>query len=780
MSAISLDLASILQSVRRPGDFHATGRLDIFAPQLEVTGVGPVALPLLPAQAEQLVAAAEAAPYGRGADTLIDTDVRRTWQIGAERVHIGGRHWANTLATILARSATGLGVMEPVTAELYKMLIYDTGSFFVRHRDTEKVPGMFATLVIVLPSLHTGGELLIRHRDREVRLDLACEDASEVAFAAFYADCQHEVRPIRSGYRLVLIYNLIRQGPGKPPEPPAYDAEEDRVTDLLSRWASELVTAKTDTPRDCPDKLIYPLEHAYTPAEIAFGTLKNADAAVATVLVAAARRANCELHLARLSIEESGSAEYCYSGSSSRRGRYAEPEDEDFEVGEIFERSLTLSEWQAPDGSRPELADLPFTDEELCPPAALDDEEPDDQQFFEATGNAGASFERTYHRAALVLWPQAGKLEVIAAAGREVFLPYLAGLARRWAESGDNEASALWEQAHQLARVVIDDADNWPIPGWPSTSSTGRSATLLACLNRLQDRKNIALLLGQLTARGYYDRGDNEALADAASLLPPEPAAELIERIIARNAPNQPSACAELLERVAVRFSTAELTAERCHTLLKPAATALLAALPGDPALPRPPEAWPRPFALTQALVVDLLTALRHLAALPLAERAVDHLLAWPDTFAADDILVPAALRLAEPGSDVRDWPPARRLIAACLDHLDQSIAEPLAAPADFTRPSRIGCQCGDCAELSAFLADPLRKVWRFKAAEGCRSHVEISIRKHDCDLYLETDRHGRPYTLVCTKNQASYQRRVAQRKQDLEYRVRLTIAPAA
>jgi hypothetical protein len=129
--------------------------------------------------------------------------------------------------------------MEPVAAELYKMLIYDTGSFFVRHRDTEKAPGMFATLVIVLPSLHTGGELLIRHRDREVRLDLACEDASEVAFAAFYADCWHEVRPISSGYRLVLIYNLIRQGPGKLPEPPAYDAEEDRVTDLLSRWAGE-------------------------------------------------------------------------------------------------------------------------------------------------------------------------------------------------------------------------------------------------------------------------------------------------------------------------------------------------------------------------------------------------------------------------------------------------------------------------------------------------------------------------------------------------------------
>jgi hypothetical protein len=51
----------------------------------------------------------------------------------------------------------GLGVGEPVTAEFYKMLVYDAGSFFVEHRDTEKVPGMFATLAIVLPSAHSGG-----------------------------------------------------------------------------------------------------------------------------------------------------------------------------------------------------------------------------------------------------------------------------------------------------------------------------------------------------------------------------------------------------------------------------------------------------------------------------------------------------------------------------------------------------------------------------------------------------------------------------------------------
>jgi len=38
----------------------------------------------------------------------------------------------------------------------------------------------------------------------------------------------------------------------------------------------------------------------------------------------------------------------------------------------------------------------------------------------------------------------------------------------------------------------------------------------------------------------------------------------------------------------------------------------------------------------------------------------------------------------------------------------------------------------------------------------------------------LVTDRRGRPYSLVCTKNQASYDRRAHQRQQDLAHLARL------
>ena len=393
MSSITTHLAAVLNTVRRPGDFFVSGTTELLAPLLEVDGVGPIALPLLPVQAEQLVAVAQRAPYGRGEETLVDTAVRRTWQIGADRVHIRGKHWERTLETILARVADGLGVSEPVAVELYKLLVYDRGSFFVGHRDTEKAPGI-ATLVIVLPSISAGGDLVVPQKGREARLDLRCPEPSEAAFAAFYADCAHEVLPVTEGCRLTLVYNLVRRGGGALPEPPDYHGEENRIAALLQSWGA----GKKSRDGDAPDKLIYLLEHAYTPAELGFATLKGPDAAAATVFAAAARQSDTELHLALLRVEESGIAEY--TGYGSRRGRWSEPE---LEAGEVDDRSVGLSEWRRLDGSPSLLVELPVEDDELSPPDSLEDMDPDDEDFHEATGNEGASFERTYRRAAFVL-----------------------------------------------------------------------------------------------------------------------------------------------------------------------------------------------------------------------------------------------------------------------------------------------------------------------------------------------------------------------------------------
>jgi hypothetical protein len=140
MRDIGADLAGRLAEVDRPGGFCTAGTIELLAPSLHVEGVGPIALPLLPAQAAALVAVADAAPYGPGEETLVDPSVRRTWQIAPDRVRIQGRNWQRTLDAILTRVAEGLGVDEPIDAEFYKLLIYDLGSFFVGHRDTGSHP----------------------------------------------------------------------------------------------------------------------------------------------------------------------------------------------------------------------------------------------------------------------------------------------------------------------------------------------------------------------------------------------------------------------------------------------------------------------------------------------------------------------------------------------------------------------------------------------------------------------------------------------------------------
>jgi hypothetical protein len=161
-----------------------------------------------------------------------------------------------------------------------------------------------------------------------------------------------------------------------------------------------------------------------------------------------------------------------------------------------------------------------------------------------------------------------------------------------------------------------------------------------------------------------------------------------------------------------------------------------------------------------------------------LAMRAADHMLAWSKSYDLDGVLIPALVNLVGTRS-AKSLPPmglpaVERLRAAALAHLRARIAEPLEAPKDWRRNSQLPCSCPDCRDLAQFLDDPAQKTWTLKAAEARRGHVEAVIRQAGSDLDVATDRKGRPYTLVCTKNQASYERRVRQRQRDLETVARL------
>ena len=233
-------LEELLRSIDRPGDFCAS-RATVRTHGRGWRSMAPALLsfPVPEAQVRTLIGAAERAPYGRGPDTLVDTSVRDCWQIGSTRVRLSGKTWPDTLAKILDAVAVGLGCPSGrLDARLYKLLVYETGGFFSPHRDTEKADGMIATLSISFPTIGNGGELIVRHREREVTIDMNAGEPSELAFGAFYADCTHEIRPVTEGHRLSLVFNLCLRGGDSdtPQEAPDYSEQVDEIAKRLVEW----------------------------------------------------------------------------------------------------------------------------------------------------------------------------------------------------------------------------------------------------------------------------------------------------------------------------------------------------------------------------------------------------------------------------------------------------------------------------------------------------------------------------------------------------------------
>ena len=98
---------------------------------------------------------------------------------------------------------------------------------------------MFATLVVVLPSEFTGGEIHVSHDDESKVFDGAKDSAFETTILAWYTDVTHEVKEITSGYRLALSYHLINTSPGiSPPRMPSGDSCLQHLREIFSKWAN--------------------------------------------------------------------------------------------------------------------------------------------------------------------------------------------------------------------------------------------------------------------------------------------------------------------------------------------------------------------------------------------------------------------------------------------------------------------------------------------------------------------------------------------------------------
>ena len=771
MGVIDLEYGSdaaiedLLRSVDRPGDFCVHGRLYAPMPTLEVEGVGMLAFPVPETQLHALIGAAERAPYGKGPETVIDTSIRDCRQIGAGRIGLSGGAWRETLGGILDRAALGLGCPpERLEARLYKLLVYERGGFFSPHRDTEKAPGMIATLTISLPAAGEGGELIVRHGDREVSVDMKANEPSELAFAAFYADCPHEVRAVTAGHRLSLVFNLClgADDEGTPREPPEYGEQMGAIAGRLDAWRGK---------GGAPEKIVWLLDHGYSEAGLSFDTLKNGDAARARVLSAAADAAGCELHAAIVHIEEQGDAVYGDEYVHGLGWDRDEESVEGMEIGELFDSRHWLDGWVARDGARPELGEVPLMPGELLPLGALDGATPDERWVHEATGNAGVSLERAWRRAALVLWPRSRTLAILAGAG---IGGAVAWLAQRIEPGGDGADPDIAPLASELVGI-------WPA-GSPARDEPSR-ARMLRLLSAVGDGACLSRFLLDVVVSDYTG-GENEDLPVAMEAVGPEVARRFLLALIDERFWQRPEAILALLGRLEEKecASAGGPSADMVRGATRSALHAVSdAATPGRPTGPgtgatdrgmRDDGRLPRQ-ALRDLFVLAMRCGLAGEA--EAAARAIASVPALSDPFRA----LPAALEAMHGEPELADTAAFATLWRHAARALLNRSASPPKEPGHWSMACDVDCGCEVCADLRAFCADPAARVVRFPLRKELRAHLHRTIDFHRLDIDHETERRGRPFTLVCTKNRRSHQRRIAEYSDDIERIRRLTgVAP--
>ncbi|CAM6088434.1 unnamed protein product [Calypogeia fissa] len=283
---------------------------------------------------------------------------------------------ANEAVSTLGHGGVGMRV----EAHLYKLLLYEKDGRFKMHRDTEKEKGMFATMVLQLPTEvgFEGGELIVKHNGDTKTFDGSLGSSNTFRYSVFFADCQHELLKVTSGTRLCLAFNLVRHRS-------IVANQEFRLKEIIGRLEKVRAVLKPwleETMRREPG-------------------LKGDDSIVAEVLKSCRDKTG----------EQWLDLQLCLVTKYEAVDLHSDEVYEDIEVkywiGLDDERAVAFEKVDI-DMDR-EVAvregEQPFHDE------------PNVEKHEDYTGNEGPTLQLWYHRAMLVVWPRKRSIPIACGAG---------------------------------------------------------------------------------------------------------------------------------------------------------------------------------------------------------------------------------------------------------------------------------------------------------------------------------------------------------------------------
>lgn len=759
-SAIVEGLLKAMGQAAKAAKFCVDGCLPAVDPGIEVEGLGRVEVPLKRGKAKELIAHCRVAPYGKGTATLVDRGVRNTYELDPKKFTLSDE-WDSAIvgATRLAAQQLGLPA-DRLEARLYKLLVYDRGGFFLKHRDSEKHDRMVASLIVVLPNPFEGGRLIVRHGSAEQALKFEESAGGKSAcYAAFYADCEHEVERVHRGVRLCLAYNLVL----KPQRGRASAAKPSAPADVLAESIRAWVATRPTEP------MVFALEHHYTQRGLKLDLLKGADRQLADLVASAAQKADGLVHLAQV---ERHLSQFADDGSFERSYyRSYRPRRRELVIGETYEDELHGDEWVDLAGKKQPWGEVPFEVSSIVSTIPIDEWKPTSEEYEGYTGNAGNTLDRWYHRSAIVVWHRDHHFDVVAQAGADVSLPLFTSMVKKLAKTPKARLEKARLDCIRFARAIIAE---WPRRWerhWDSpTEKASPYDDFPEHLLTLDDRDTVARFLSKV-AEQDQTLSLSDFIVSACRRFGWAAFTEELKQLL--------SAPANVRGRDEIPFRDVEWLAAVCcdkskdpdrlalaHTLCAVAVERFCAERPTQPAYYSRHRRESTTAEKSLPLLLKALVAAgedEHLS------RVIDHVQKSPDDFRVDDCQVPA-LKSLVPWSRKQLGsvpPPLASWLAAVRERLESATAIKPTPPTDWSRPADVACNCQYCAQLNTFLADPASKVGRIAAREDLRQHVLGMINRHQCDVTHTLDRKKSPYALVLTKTTGSYERAVKRYEAD-------------
>ena len=194
---------------------------------------------------------------------------------------------------------------------------------------------------------------------------------------AWYTDVTHEVKPVTSGYRLAISYNLVNASPGlPPPHLPDLHSAVSAVEKIFRKWRK----GGYDDP-NFSGSIVYLLDHEYSGAGLEFTALKGKDAVLVSNIRGVAEKQGVSLRLGLLECEMSGDANVY--GSEDEWGpppKMEEVHETEYRVDGLYDLEGDLAKGGRSIDLSPEFDMIPQDPD-------FEGEDPDDEEFEGYTGN---------------------------------------------------------------------------------------------------------------------------------------------------------------------------------------------------------------------------------------------------------------------------------------------------------------------------------------------------------------------------------------------------------